>query len=460
MNEVIAAISTPAGAGAVGMIRISGEGAKRVFARVWISEYNSVDKLETHRFYYGKIAGLSTDKPAIPSLSRDLPKSIDNVLAVWMKAPHSYTGEDVIEIHCHGGAFSTKAVLSAVLNAGARPANPGEFTRRAFLNNKMDLVQAEGVADIINASSERALRIAEEQLNGKLSKEILAAEEELKSTKAFVEATIDFPEEDIEMIEHEKIGSQIAIVHKRLKKLSDTYSEGKFYREGVRVAIIGKPNVGKSSLLNSLVGSDRAIVHQTPGTTRDIIEEDVQIDGINFKLIDTAGLRDALCEIEKIGIEHARRRLAGADLALVVLDGSACLTSEDEKILEETKNVSRILVANKCDICSVLPIADIQVSAKTGAGLDLLKEKLAGFVGVHNFSEAEGTVVTNLRHKKALDETISFLDKAGESIIKKESAEFIAFHMQSAMNSLAGITGEVTTEDVLNEIFSKFCIGK
>lgn len=459
--KTIAAISTSPGVGAIGVVRISGPGVKEVLSKVWQNVHNSVDKFETHRLYYGKIVRLATSSTAFPQDG-----VIDNVMAVWMQAPHSYTGEDIVEIYCHGGALTARGVLETVLEAGASAAGPGEFTRRAFLNGKMDLLQAEAVADLIGAESGRGLRLAHEQLEGRLSKIIKDAQEELKKIRAFVEATIDFPEDDVSFISHEDVKGQINKVGHRIENLSLTYNEGRLIHDGVRVVIVGKPNVGKSSILNALLGIDRAIVHHQPGTTRDVIEEMLQLDGINFRLIDTAGIRESMCEIEKLGIERTRIKLSEADLVIVVLDASHPIGTEDEKILSETKTLKRIVILNKIDVDSFSNrvfeegAGFIKTSAIQGHGMDELKNALADFIKTGALMESENAIITNLRHKKLLDDAIISLEDAASKASGGESAEFIAYHLEEAMSSLGKITGEVTTEDLLNEIFSKFCIGK
>ena len=454
MQDTIAAISTPSGTGAVGIVRMSGTEVKNILSKLWVTNSHPVDKFETYRFYYGK---LSAGRP------------IDNVLAVYMSAPNSYTGEDVVEIHCHGGSLATKGVLEAVLAAGARLASPGEFTRRAFLNGKMDLAQAESVAEVIGATSERAYRLAQEHLAGRFSEEIRGAQEALKGLKAFVEAAVDFPEEDIEFIEHEKTGEKVEALVKKLDELASTYDEGRLSHDGVRVVIVGKPNVGKSSILNALAGMERAIVHRIPGTTRDTIEETVELGGVVFKLADTAGIRDSGCEVEKMGIDRARIKMSDADLALVGLDESLPFDKDDGQILEETLKMKRIIILNKQDLVEqkrdeeTIDFDDttkkIATSTVTGQGMAELKKMLVDFVCA-DISGAEGVIVTNLRHKTLLDSAISHLRGAKKAVLEQESAEFVAYHLQRAMDSLGGITGEVTTEDVLDEIFSKFCIGK
>jgi len=448
-RDTIAAISTPHGVGAVGMIRISGPLSRAVMAEVWINPSHPVNKFVSHRLYYGKISTVGGGV-------------IDNVLCSFMAGPNSYTGEDVVEIFCHGGAYSTKAVLEAIFKSGARAAEPGEFTKRSFLNGKMDLAQAEAVAEVISATSERALKIANEHLSGRLSNIIKGLQEELKQIKAFVEATIDFPEEDIEFIEHEQVVKKLTDLSARLRGLISTYNEGRLICDGVRVALVGRPNVGKSSILNRLLGHERAIVHHTPGTTRDTIEASATFGGALFHLVDTAGLRDASCEIEQLGIERAREKISGADLVLVILDASLSDHCDNEKLLEETKVFRRLIVANKIDVgtSSCHTGVDLNVSAKTGEGISELVSALTKFALTENSTSESDIVITSQRHKNILERTIESLNAALETAGKKESAEFIALHLQNAMSALGEITGEVTPDAVLNEIFSKFCIGK
>lgn len=446
-NDTIAAISTPSGVGAVGIIRISGSGARDILSMVWINDQNPVDKFITNRLYYGKIS------------TRE--RVLDNVLAVYMMAPHSYTGEDVVEIHCHGGTITTRLILESVMRTGARPAEAGEFTKRAFLNGKMDLVQAEAVADIISATTDQSLRLAQEQLSGRLSEVIKSVQGRLKEIKAFIEAAIDFPEEDVQFVENEKISVKIGKIVAELKKLSGTYEEGRLIHDGVKVVIVGKPNVGKSSLLNRLLGTDRAIVHHEAGTTRDTIEEGLNIDGYLFRLIDTAGIRESNSEIERIGIDRAKIRLTEADLAIYLIDATIAFDENDKRVAKEVDGIKTITVLNKIDLVRKSSIkTDMELSAKTGEGMEKLKNKLTDFVRSASDTSPEGVLLTNLRHKKRIDDGLTWLERAKESADKKESAEFIAYNLDEAMKNLGSITGEVTTEDVLNEIFSKFCIGK
>lgn len=464
-NDTIAAISTPSGEGAIGVVRLSGAASRDILSKVWTSRHVSVDNLVSHRLYYGIIGRLSTDMSQNSHLD-----AIDTVLVAWMAAPNSYTGEDVVEVSCHGGSVVTKMILSELLKAGARLAEPGEFTRRAFLNGKMDLAEAEGVADVIHASSERALRLANEQLRGALSKEVDRLKEELKKLLVFVEATIDFPEEDIEMIKTERVEQGVLSISMELKKLIDSYEEGRLYREGLRVAIVGRPNVGKSSLFNRLLGEDRAIVHHRPGTTRDLIEERVLLNGINFLFIDTAGLRDSSDEVEEIGMGRARARVEDADLILLVMDVSAPLTSDDEKLMAHFEGKRLVIILNKDDkkypaaIKSFETIINKQkaifISALNGNGFEELKNGLVDVATKGAGHESSGVHVTNIRHKRSLVAASGHLDGAISAVLGDMSAEFVAAHIRPAMDSLGAITGEVTTDEILNDIFSNFCIGK
>jgi len=305
------------------------------------------------------------------------------------------------------------------------------------------------------------LKLAQEQLEGRLSEVIRSIQNRLKEIKAFVEATIDFPEEDIQFVENEKISLKLNEIITELKSLVSTYEEGRLIHDGTRVVIVGKPNVGKSSLLNRLLGTDRAIVHHEAGTTRDTIEETLNLGGYLFRLIDTAGIRESDCEIEKIGIGRAKKRLVEADLAVQLIDATSGFDENDRHVAEEIKKIKSITVLNKIDIGKKDFIkSDLKLSAKTGEGMDELKKRLIDFVESNSVTGSEGAILTNLRHKKKAEDGLLWLEKAKESADKKESAEFIAYNLDEAMRNLGLITGEITTEDVLNEIFSRFCLGK
>ena len=422
-RETIVAIATAPGQGGVGIVRMSGPLAHSILKKLWTSRDNSVGNLETHRLYYGKIA----DDPA---------------LIVWMKAPHSYTGEDVVEIQAHGSRLLLEKIVALCLKEGAKPAGPGEFTERAYLNGKLDLAQAEAVADVIAASSEAGLKIAQEQL---------------LELRAFVEAAIDFPEEEIEMIRAAQIAERLAPIQQRVRALIESYAIGKTYRDGVTVVLAGKPNSGKSSLLNALLGIDRAIVHHEPGTTRDVIEESVQWKGFLFRLIDTAGVRESDHPVEAMGVARAHEWIEKADIVLWLVDGS------EQEPEVPTVDPKTIILVNKSDLAQKLRsdfCSFLQVSAKTGEGLDHLRQRLVQHIRQKNSQEGEGVVITKMRHKEALDNSDLALSKAQKTLENGLSSEFVAQHLKEANQALGTIIGEVSTENLLDTIFSKFCIGK
>jgi len=459
MEETITAIATPPGRGAIGIIRISGSQAKEILGKVWKSGPHPVENFVTHRLYLGNIVDLSTGE------------TVDQVMAVLMQGPHSYTAEDVVEINCHGGPQTIKAILNQIVKSGARLAEPGEFTKRAFLNGKLDLAQAEAVAQLIDARSSRAAKLAEEQLEGKLSKKIRSLQSSLKELTAYVEATIDFPEEDERFIEEGEIGKQLGNLQTTITHLIESYDEGRILREGVKTVIAGPPNAGKSSLLNAILGTERAIVHHIPVTTRDTIEEGVLIRGIPFQMIDTAGIREAEEEVEEIGVGRSRQALTQAEVVIVVLDGHD-YRATDDRFVEELKDVKHVVVViNKIDLKEKIDAGEIsnrfvgrrivKVSAKNGDGIEQLLETVADeIVSDHAANEEEDIVITSERHFELLGRSAEALESANEELSKNQSPEFIAIHLKEALGQLGRIVGEVTTDDLLNEIFSKFCIGK
>ena len=457
-KETIVAIATPPGQGGIGVLRLSGPKAKAILARLWINKDKSVDKFESHRLYLGKIVD-------------------DSALTVWMKAPHSYTGEDVVEIQAHGSQLLLEKILDLCLRNGARLAGPGEFTERAYLNGKLDLAQAEAVADVISATSEAGLKNAQEQLSGKLSGEIKKLQKEILQLRAFVEATIDFPEEDIEMIRGAQIQERLQPIQEKIDRLIASHATGKKYREGVTVVLAGRPNAGKSSLFNALLREDRAIVHDAPGTTRDVIEESVVWEGLLFRLIDTAGMRDTAHAVEAMGVARTQGRIESADFVLWLMDGSTIETEEDQKIRAGFDPHCTLVVVTKSDLpqqalqnvpvtfCNkndrrCLSHSVMQISAKTGEGLEGLRKILVERIRQQHPQEGGGVVVTRLRHKEALESGGLALRKASIGLQQRVSSEFVAEHLKEANKCLGSIIGEVTTEDLLGEIFSKFCIGK
>jgi tRNA modification GTPase len=447
-EDTIAAVATPSGTGAISVIRVSGPGTFKAVDSIF-SGKDDIPTADSHTIHYGKIKDKSGSQ-------------IDDVLISVFRNPHSYTGEDVIEISTHGNAIITKRILEALLNEDVRLAEPGEFTRRAFLNNRMDLAQAEAVADIINSRTEVSLLGARSQLDGLLSQKVEELRGMLVNASSFVELELDFAEEDLEFINSNELRERINNILREIEKLLATYSFGKVIKEGVNVALVGKPNVGKSSLLNYILKESRAIVSHIPGTTRDIIREDATIDGILFRLFDTAGLRASEDEIEKEGVIRSREAVKNADLVLFMNDVEQGFS---ESIFDELKKITQkeriICVLNKIDKDEKSGLkSDVNISAKTGQGIEslfsLLKEKA---LGNSNYSE-KSAVVSNLRHYNCLRKAKECLLNAKDSVNNKLSGEFISVDLRNSESNLAEIIGAVTSEDILNNIFAKFCIGK
>ena len=447
-EDTIAAVATPSGTGAISVIRVSGPGTFEAVDSIF-SGKNDISAAESHTIHYGKIKDKSGSQ-------------IDDVLISVFRNPHSYTGEDVVEISTHGNAIITKRILEALLNEDVRLAEPGEFTRRAFLNNRIDLAQAEAVADIINSRTEVSLLGARSQLDGLLSQKVEELRTMLVNASSFVELELDFAEEDLEFINSNELKDRINKILQDIDKLLETYSFGKVIKDGVNVALVGKPNVGKSSLLNYILKESRAIVSHIPGTTRDIIREDVSIDGILFRLFDTAGLRASEDEIEKEGVIRSREAVKNADLVLFMNDVEQGFSKD---IFDELKKITKgeriICVLNKIDKDEKSSLkSDVNISAKTGQGIEslfgLLKKKA---LGNSNYSE-KSAVVSNLRHYNCLKKAKECLLNSVESINNKLSGEFISVDLRNAESNLAEIIGAVTSEDILNNIFTKFCIGK
>jgi tRNA modification GTPase len=455
--DTIAAIATPPGIGGIGIIRISGPKSEDIARLLFRSSQPAVD-LKSHHLCHGHVISVTSDK------------ILDEVLITLMKKPRSYTGEDVLEIHCHGSPLILQAILTEVSHAGARLAEPGEFTKRAFLNNRIDLCQAEAVADIITARTKRGLEIALSQRKGDLSRKIEDLRQSLIDILAVLETAIDFTEAEVSGEHPGDILNSIHSILEDLQNLSSTYDEGKLVRKGVSAVITGKPNVGKSSLLNRLLGENRAIVTAIPGTTRDFIEEFISIRGIPVKLTDTAGIRDSDNIIEKEGVDRVWERLSLADVVITLFDGSSPLTAEDYEIIE--KNMSRpiIPVINKSDLEHILNDQQFHnlfprakphwISAKTGDGILALKEAIYSTMMGHEQDQLATVIITRIRHKTALEKTAAHLLQARESIAGGLSAEFAAFDIREALGSLGEITGMTSAEEVLDRIFSTFCIGK
>lgn len=452
MNNLrtIAAVSTPVGTGGISVIRISGNDAVEIADRVFQGADLSV--APTHTVHYGYIVN-------------SLGEKIDEVLVTVMRAPRTFTREDVVEIGAHGGSVSTRAVLSTVIEAGAYPAEPGEFTKRAFMNGRIDLAQAEAVIDVINSKNELSRRNAVAQLGGRLSQEIKDIRAELVHLSAQMQVIIDYPDEELEDVTVDDIIDVCSRCAERVRRLISTSDSGRIISEGIRTAIVGKPNVGKSSVLNFLAREERAIVTDIAGTTRDVIEESVSINGIPLILSDTAGIHDTDDTVEKIGVEKSRRYLEAADLVLVVLDAANGLDEEDIEVLSASEGKNRIVLLNKTDISSNITAEDvgcdvIEVSARTGEGMDELTSAIERLCRLDEIKAENGAVITNMRHKAALIGARSALENAVEALENGMPSDIASIDISAAMDSLGEITGETVSESVVDDIFHSFCVGK
>jgi tRNA modification GTPase len=454
LDDTIAAISTPIGEGGLAVVRLSGEDALKVTDRCFVPVGKSSHKpsaAPTHTLHYGHIVRDGT--------------VIDEVMLAVMRAPRTYTREHMVEISCHGGILPAKAVLDALLSGGARLALPGEFTRRAFLNGRIDLTQAEAVADLIHSRTELAMSAAQEQLAGKLSQRVNQARDDLVSALAHIEAHIDFPDEDIAPNTRGQLAARLENAAEFAERLLRTFNEGQILRRGIRAAIIGRPNAGKSSLLNQFLGHDRAIVSPIPGTTRDTVEETANIRGLPVVFVDTAGLREARDEIEVEGIRRSRLSFERADLILHVLDASQPLMPEDKQYLREFSGKKRLFIANKTDLARQIELpADIsplvEVSCVTGSGIEHVKDAIKSAVWSGEIKAEMLQVMINSRHQDALRRAAEALRRSLEALRGELSLELVALDLHIAVNALGEIVGKTTTEDLLDSIFGQFCIGK
>ncbi len=447
-EDTIVALATPAGVGAIAVIRVSGPKAIETVDKIFKGR-KKLSEASTHTVHYGTIV---TGEGEL----------IDDVLVSVFRKPNSYTGEDSVEISTHGSPLITQKIIELLLSENLRIAEPGEFTKRAFLNNRIDLTQAEAVVDVINARTEASLRGSRNQLDGLLSQKVKQLREMLINTSSFVELELDFAEEDIEFVNKDELIKRIDDVINEIDKLLSTYSFGRVIREGVNVALVGKPNVGKSSLLNYILKESRAIVSEIPGTTRDVIREEVSIDGILFKLYDTAGIRASEDVIEKEGVSRSREAVKISDVVLLIGDVEQKFSDDLEEELKTLTGSNHIIkVLNKIDLKKESGIdADVKVSAITGEGIEeLFRIMKAKAIGSESYTE-KTAVVSNIRHYDCLKRAKESLQIAKESTEGGMSGEFIAVDLRRAEDSLAEIIGEVTTDDILNNIFSKFCIGK
>jgi len=458
-QHTIAAIATPIGIGGISVIRISGTKSFAIVHSIFRSGVDIIN-VPSHTIHYGVINDI------------DGLTVVDTVLVSIFRNPNSYTGEDVVEISSHGGYFVAQKILSVLYAAGAKPANPGEFTQRAFLNGKLDLAQAEAVADIIHSRSEKSHKASMMQLSGRLSKHVNGIREQLLNLCSLLELELDFSQEGIELATKEDVLKRISTIETEIKKLSDSYSAGKFVREGVRVALIGKPNAGKSSLLNILLGEERAIVSEIAGTTRDVIEESIILNGVEFVFFDTAGLRDSYDTIEQEGIRRTLISLKQADLALFIIDCSHKVLQGDvlmvKQMMESAGNqIPFLMCINKIDIkdssfaiSDFAPLHSVEISCKQHLGIDKLKQELIDLSIPRHDANSSSIVITNIRHKVALTSALSSLQKAQETITNGLGGDFAAVDLRDALNYLGEIIGLTTPDDILNHIFGKFCIGK
>lgn len=456
-NDTIAAIATPIGIGGISVIRVSGSAAFNSVDSVFKGSTAVRDSL-SHTIHYGTI---------VDPVSRE---TIDIVLASVFRNPNSFTGEDVVEISSHGGYFVSQRILSLLYQSGSRPAEPGEFTLRAFLNGKLDLTQAEAVADIIHSKTEKARKASVEQLSGKLSKIVQKLREDILNICSLLELELDFSQEGIELTDKNKVIEKLQKIENSISELSSTYQEGKVIKEGIKVALVGKPNAGKSSLLNVLLQEERAIVSEIPGTTRDTIEESIILDGVEFVFNDTAGLRESSDVIEIEGIRRTSKAIDSSDLILLLVDGSDDVPGSDLKfyneIVEQHKNKKSILwVFNKSDIKnSSTNISNknnlIWISCKTHQGISDLKKRLIDIAIPHHDSSASSITITNIRHRDTLEKALSSIDAAKIAIEDGLGGDFAAVDLRAALNYLGEIIGLTTPDDILNHIFGQFCIGK
>lgn len=457
MTDTIAAVATAMTASGIGIIRMSGPDSRKIAGKVYRSKGGKkrIEEVSSHTINYGFIC--------------DGEETIDEVLVMVMDGPRSYTGEDTVEIDCHGGVLAMKRVLETVVKYGARPAEPGEFTKRAFLNGRMDLSQAEAVIDVINAKNEYALKSSLGQLKGNIQKAIQEIRERIIYQIAYIESALDDPEHISIDGYGETLGKEVELLKERLQQLLQTVREGKLMKEGIKTVILGKPNAGKSSLLNILVGEERAIVTDIAGTTRDILEESIVLHGISLRMIDTAGIRSTEDVVEKIGVKKAIEYAKDADLILYVVDSSVPLDENDRKILELLQDKRAIVILNKADLEPVVTEdilrkktkhAVVSISAKEEEGIDLLEQQMKDMFFDGELSFNDEIYITNVRHKAALEEAKRSLELVENSIQMQMPEDFFSIDLMNAYEALGSIIGESVGEDLVNEIFSKFCTGK
>jgi len=459
-EDTIAAIATPFGTGGTGKIRISGPEAYQIGDKIFnsIKKEKKLSEQETYTAHYGHIKDPESKK------------IIDEVVAIMMKAPHSFTGENVLEFDCHGGMTPLRAVLDLALKHGARLAEAGEFSQRAFLNGRIDLAQAEAIIEVINSKTEKSLDLAVDQLNGKLSKKVDEIKEEAVETLAHLEAAIDYPEDEIEGFSPAELGNKFNYIKDEIKKLLKSSKQGKIYKEGLKTVIVGKPNVGKSSLLNYFLEEKRAIVTDIPGTTRDVIEEYVNLKGIPLKIIDTAGIRETKDAVEKIGVERTRKSAEKADLVLFMLDINQGVTEEDREIYKLIKNKPVIIIVNKTDLPANAEKEKIEkefsehsllwISLLEEEGLNELKDDILDEILEEEIDTDAEAVITQSRHRDALVKAEEAIERVIVSHETKMPYDFLTIDLKDCLDGLGKITGETVADDILDRIFNDFCLGK
>ena len=457
MEDTIAAVATAYGEGGIGIIRISGEKSLDILRDIF--EFGGETReIQSRKMTYGRI------------IDKENNSIIDEVLAVYMKGPKTYTAEDVVEINCHGSVVSLRKTLELVLRKGARMAEPGEFTKRAFLNGRLDLSQAEAVIDVVKAKTDRSFDVAISQLEGGLSLKISEIRQKLLDLLVDITVNIDYPDEDIEEITYDNIEQNILLIANMIEKLLSTASTGRMIREGIRIAIVGKPNVGKSSLMNGLLKESRAIVTEVPGTTRDTIEEALSIRNIPVYLVDTAGIRDTSDKVEKIGIEKSKEAFNNADFVIFIIDGSRALSIEDKQIADHLEGKKSLVLINKCDLARAVKISDvrnlapdadiIETSLADGSGVEKIEEFIENMVYGGEISQSQSMMVNNVRHIDLLAGSRDSLNDALDMTLARQALEFIEVDVRSAYESLGEITGETVSDDIINEVFARFCLGK
>jgi tRNA modification GTPase len=447
-GETIAAIATPPGEGGIAIVRISGEDSLSIAAKLFSGPVSSYP---SHTAHVGKVLDAEG-------------QVIDEVLFLSMHNPRSFTGDDVVELHCHGGSLVTKKVLERALSLGARAALPGEFSFKAFMNGKIDLAKAEAIQDVISAKNEHAYQAAENQLQGALSKKIQGFQRVLLDTAAILDAWVDYPEEGLEFASKEELLFSLEEALSSMKELSHSFSDGKVIHEGLSLCLAGPPNAGKSSLMNALLGKDRAIVTNIAGTTRDLLEDNLYLSGLHFRLIDTAGIRDTEEVIEKEGIKRSKKSMEESDIVLLVLDASIPLCKEGKDLLDFAPKDKTLVIWNKSDLPTQgerkTRYPCLSISALTGNGLNQLKETISKLIWKNGPPAKDEVILTNLRHKQALDNAISFLSAVIIGLDQDTSPEFLSFDMRKCLFELGTILGLNISEEILNAVFSKFCVGK